>query len=76
MHKVHHSSQRVETDSNYASILSVWDRVFGTYRERRDYHGIHYGLPGFEHERTQTVSGLLSTPFVEPLAAPKDANNL
>jgi sterol desaturase/sphingolipid hydroxylase (fatty acid hydroxylase superfamily) len=64
MHKVHHSSQRVETDSNYASILSVWDRVFGTYRERRDYHGIHYGLPGFEEERMQSVAGLLSTPFV------------
>jgi sterol desaturase/sphingolipid hydroxylase (fatty acid hydroxylase superfamily) len=65
MHKVHHSSHRVETDSNYASVLSIWDRVFGTYRERRDYHGIHYGLPGFEDERLQTVKGLLLTPLVD-----------
>ena len=72
MHKVHHSSLRAETDSNYASILSVWDRVFGTYRERRDHRGIHYGLPGFEQDRMQSVAGLLSTPFMEPVAAPPE----
>jgi sterol desaturase/sphingolipid hydroxylase (fatty acid hydroxylase superfamily) len=71
MHKVHHSSKRVETDSNYASVFSVWDRVFGTYRERNDYHGIRYGLPGFEQERMQTVAGLLATPFVGPETPPR-----
>lgn len=64
MHKVHHSSEQVETDSNYASVFSIWDRVFGTYRERRDYHGIHFGLRGFEEEWMQTVTGLLLTPFI------------
>jgi sterol desaturase/sphingolipid hydroxylase (fatty acid hydroxylase superfamily) len=33
MHRVHHSVVRAETDSNYGNILSVWDRLFGTYRE-------------------------------------------
>lgn len=66
MHKVHHSSERVETDSNYSSVLSVWDRLFRTYRERDDYRGIHYGLAGFKEERTQTVTGLLLTPFENP----------
>ena len=32
MHHVHHSSARAETDSNYGELLSVWDRLFGTYR--------------------------------------------
>ncbi len=32
MHRVHHSVQRVEHDSNYGFALSVWDRIFGTYR--------------------------------------------
>jgi sterol desaturase/sphingolipid hydroxylase (fatty acid hydroxylase superfamily) len=31
MHHVHHSSRRCETDSNYGDVLSVWDRMFGTY---------------------------------------------
>jgi sterol desaturase/sphingolipid hydroxylase (fatty acid hydroxylase superfamily) len=32
MHLVHHSSVRAETDSNYGDTLSLWDRLFGTYR--------------------------------------------
>ena len=63
MHRVHHSQVSVETDSNYASVLSVWDRVFRTYRERDDYRAIRYGLAGLTGERFQTLSGLLTTPF-------------
>ncbi|MFM2287703.1 MAG: hypothetical protein RL684_846 [Pseudomonadota bacterium] len=32
LHRVHHSSDRVESDSNYASMFPVWDVIFGTYR--------------------------------------------
>lgn len=32
MHEVHHSRVREEMDSNYASVLSLWDRVFGSYK--------------------------------------------
>jgi sterol desaturase/sphingolipid hydroxylase (fatty acid hydroxylase superfamily) len=32
MHRVHHSPERVETDSNFGFNLSLWDRLFGTYR--------------------------------------------
>jgi len=31
MHRVHHSIERVEHDSNYGFALSIWDRLFGTY---------------------------------------------
>ncbi len=31
MHRVHHSDQRKEHDSNYGFALSIWDRIFGTY---------------------------------------------
>ncbi|MGI9414101.1 MAG: sterol desaturase family protein, partial [Hyphomicrobiales bacterium] len=34
MHRIHHSSQQPETDSNYGATLSVWDRLFGTYRRK------------------------------------------
>src|SRR5215467_7564152 len=32
MHKIHHSRITRETDSNYSNVLSVWDRLFGTYK--------------------------------------------
>ncbi len=31
MHRIHHSDQRCEHDSNYGFALSIWDRIFGTY---------------------------------------------
>ena len=31
MHRVHHSVDRNEHDSNYGFALSIWDRLFGTY---------------------------------------------
>jgi sterol desaturase/sphingolipid hydroxylase (fatty acid hydroxylase superfamily) len=30
IHWVHHHAQRVDTDSNYATVFSVWDRLFGS----------------------------------------------
>lgn len=32
MHKVHHSRWQPETDSNYSSFLSIWNRVFRSFR--------------------------------------------
>ena len=34
MHRVHHSIHRHEHDSNYGFALSVWDRIFRTYRPK------------------------------------------
>lgn len=33
LHRVHHSTQRHEHDRNYGSVLSIWDRLFGTCAE-------------------------------------------
>ena len=32
IHRVHHSSYALQTDSNYGGILTIWDRLFGTFR--------------------------------------------
>jgi sterol desaturase/sphingolipid hydroxylase (fatty acid hydroxylase superfamily) len=63
MHKVHHSRLQPETDSNFSSVLSVWDRIFGSYRERDTYRDIRLGLDGFDGTEQQTLKGLLTTPF-------------
>lgn len=37
MHSIHHSTDPDETDTNYGFNLSLWDRLFSTYRERSKY---------------------------------------
>jgi len=66
MHKLHHSQLRIETDSNYGVVFSWWDRLFGTYRQRKDYSQIRFGLPDLDSEHFQTVKGLILTPFQRP----------
>jgi sterol desaturase/sphingolipid hydroxylase (fatty acid hydroxylase superfamily) len=44
MHKVHHSSWRPQTDSNYANLFSLWDRLFGTFTRAADLGSLRYGL--------------------------------
>lgn len=34
LHRTHHSVEREVHDSNYGAILSVWDRLFGTFLEQ------------------------------------------
>lgn len=33
LHHVHHHYQLPYTDSNYGDVLSIWDRIFGTFKE-------------------------------------------
>jgi len=30
IHWVHHHARRTDTDSNYATVLSIWDHLFGS----------------------------------------------
>jgi sterol desaturase/sphingolipid hydroxylase (fatty acid hydroxylase superfamily) len=72
MHRVHHSRLQPETDSNFSSVFSFWDRLAGTFRQRADPQGITFGLEGYDGEEWQSVRGLLRTPFVRsPEAARK-----
>lgn len=63
MHRVHHSQWVRETDSNYSSILSVWDRMFGTLNVRPDARDLRVGLDGYSAFDTSTLLGCLRTPF-------------
>ena len=63
MHKVHHSRDKRETDSNYSNIFSVWDRLFGTHTAPVDFGALRYGLDGLEGKRAETLRGLLALPF-------------
>jgi len=63
MHKVHHHWQQPYTDSNYGAVLSVWDRMFGTYK-KLDPSQIHYGLDRYyPNERDEDFIMLMKKPF-------------
>ncbi len=64
MHKLHHSNQRRETDSNFSVVLSVWDKLAGSFRMRADVKSIVFGLKEFPEPAWQTLWGMLRTPFV------------
>lgn len=63
MHWVHHSQLKDETDSNYASIFSFWDRIGRSFRRRRDPEAIQYGLQAFLDPEWQSIGGMLKTPL-------------
>ncbi len=63
MHRVHHSQIQTETDSNYSSIFSWWDRLAGTFKRREDTKAIVFGLTYFRKPQWQSFLGMLRTPF-------------
>ncbi len=64
MHWVHHSVLRDETNSNYGSVLSVWDRLFGSFRLRPSPSEIELGLLEDDSEQSwRTFRGMVTRPF-------------
>ena len=61
-HKVHHSDWQPETDSNYAVLFSVWDRLFGTLNVRGALRSLRFGLRELSAAKYQTFLGMLRTP--------------
>jgi sterol desaturase/sphingolipid hydroxylase (fatty acid hydroxylase superfamily) len=65
MHRIHHSTWRRETDSNYGFHLSVWDRLFGSYttEPREDERRMPIGLDEYRDPRQLGLLALLLNPF-------------
>lgn len=63
MHRVHHHYKLPYTDSNYGNIFSVWDRLFGTYRQA-DNKKLIYGVDTFMAEKEHSnIAEMLKIPF-------------
>ena len=71
MHKVHHHFVLPYTDSNYGNIFSVWDRLFGTYKNLAAAR-IVYGVDVFPNkEKNAQIGSLLKQPF-QPYQRPTE----
>jgi len=67
MHRVHHSVADDEANSNFGFNLSIWDRLFGTYRDQpRDGHeGMTIGIHKYrEPKLVSWLPGMLALPFI------------
>jgi sterol desaturase/sphingolipid hydroxylase (fatty acid hydroxylase superfamily) len=70
MHRVHHSEVCAETNSNYGTVFSFWDRLFRSFRVRSDPERIRYGIGAYDDSDWQGPLQLLRLPL-EPLATPR-----
>jgi len=67
MHRVHHSIEVDETNSNFGFSLSWWDRMFGTYRDqpRAGHPGMMIGLRDHrDPAEVARLDGMLLMPFL------------
>ena len=62
VHKFHHHYQLPWTDSNYGNILSIWDRIFGTFTYDKT-EKIRYGIDILEEKESDKIGFQLGIPF-------------
>ncbi len=76
LHRIHHSTRVPETNSNYGATLSIWDRVFGTYRAKDEaaLAAQPLGLAETPDARATSFLYLVTLPFrphrIRPLHGP------
>jgi len=66
MHCLHHSSYQPETDSNYGVVLSIWDRLFGTYSvaPRAGYEAMKFGVNEIGFEQSSDIVWQIRSPML------------
>ena len=67
MHRVHHSVEDDEANSNFGFSLPWWDRLFGTYRDqpRAGHEGMTIGIHKYrEPKQVSWLPGMLALPFI------------
>jgi sterol desaturase/sphingolipid hydroxylase (fatty acid hydroxylase superfamily) len=63
MHTIHHSLVLEETDSNFSTIFSFWDRPIKTLRLNIPQNQIKIGVPNYQEPDQVTFLNLLGMPF-------------
>ncbi|HEY0427138.1 MAG TPA: sterol desaturase family protein [Pyrinomonadaceae bacterium] len=63
LHEIHHSIVREETDSNWSSGLTVWDKIHGTFRNDVPPEHIIIGVPAYQHHDEIILAEILPLPF-------------
>jgi sterol desaturase/sphingolipid hydroxylase (fatty acid hydroxylase superfamily) len=66
LHRIHHSVLSDQANSNYGAVLSVWDRIFGTYTRitRTQHESIVFGVRELAPGDCLKPSAMLLTPWL------------
>jgi sterol desaturase/sphingolipid hydroxylase (fatty acid hydroxylase superfamily) len=74
MHRIHHSVAFDQANSNYGAVLSIWDRLFGTYTSisRAQHERIVFGVRELPRRDCLKPSAMLLTPWRISRAAAMD----
>lgn len=67
MHRVHHSVIPDETNSNYGFNISLWDRIFRSYKPQPDagHDAMTIGLTQYQDSKPSSLLWCLQLPFVK-----------
>jgi len=63
MHRIHHSQNKEETDSNFGTIFSFWDRMFGSFKKNVEQSCLVFGLKEFNDPKDLFLHKILLLPF-------------
>lgn len=63
LHGIHHSIIQEETDSNWSSGLSIWDKIHGTFCDDAAPEEIIIGVPAYQNADEVVLTKILPLPF-------------
>ena len=63
MHGIHHSTRVNETNSNWSSLLSVWDYLHHTVVLNVPQQEVVIGVPSYQEKESVTLGKILALPF-------------
>jgi sterol desaturase/sphingolipid hydroxylase (fatty acid hydroxylase superfamily) len=63
MHGIHHSNVREHADSNWSSLLTLWDRLHGSMRLDVNQESIVIGVPAYEDAQSVTAETIFALPW-------------
>jgi sterol desaturase/sphingolipid hydroxylase (fatty acid hydroxylase superfamily) len=66
-HQLHHSVDPRHYDTNFGTLISLWDILYGTWRRSEPIGGFRFGLAGDEHREYRSIARLYGMPFVKIL---------
>ncbi|MEO8418085.1 MAG: sterol desaturase family protein [Methylophilaceae bacterium] len=67
MHRMHHSTEDHEANSNFGFNLPLWDRLFGTYQDQpaSGHENMTIGIRDFrDPKQVNRLVGMLALPFI------------
>lgn len=66
MHRIHHSLSPAQANANYGTVLSVWDRLFGSYVRltHTEHKALTFGVRELQRRDCLKPSQMIRTPWL------------